>query len=374
MKIAMIGHKDFPSRSGGVEVVVYELSTRLAQHGVDVTVYNRGRKKGQKKKDCVEGVHIIRSFTFKKQSLNAMVYSFTATLHAIFHRYDVIHYHAIGICVPLLLARLCGKKTVATIHGLNWRVDKWKGFAASYLKLGEKIAAKYATEVITLSDEMHRYFLTTYGRNTVQINNAILPVQSNNSRLIQEKFGLAPGSYLFYVGRISPEKGVLELIQAYNQLSLSQKLVIAGQMPNNAFGRQILEAARGNSGIVFTGFAQGEVLASLYTHCALYLLPSHTEGLSLSLLEAMSCGANCLVSNIPENAAVLKDFGRYFKVSQVKSLADSIKQSLEQGISEETKAQEIAYIAQNYNYRSFLEKHMAVYKSVIAKERAHEHS
>lgn len=46
MKIAMIGHKDFPSRSGGVEVVVYELSTRLAARGHEVTVYNRGRQKG----------------------------------------------------------------------------------------------------------------------------------------------------------------------------------------------------------------------------------------------------------------------------------------------------------------------------------------
>ncbi len=45
MKIAMIGHKDFPSRSGGVEVVVYEL-TRLALQSDMITVYNRGRQKG----------------------------------------------------------------------------------------------------------------------------------------------------------------------------------------------------------------------------------------------------------------------------------------------------------------------------------------
>jgi len=46
MKLAMIGHKDFPSRSGGVEVVVYELATRLVRQGCEVTVYNRGRKGG----------------------------------------------------------------------------------------------------------------------------------------------------------------------------------------------------------------------------------------------------------------------------------------------------------------------------------------
>ena len=48
MRIAMIGHKEFPSRAGGVEVVVYELATRLTARGVDVTVYNRGKEKHHK--------------------------------------------------------------------------------------------------------------------------------------------------------------------------------------------------------------------------------------------------------------------------------------------------------------------------------------
>ena len=95
MKIAMIGHKDFPSRSGGVEVVVYELSTRLAARGHEVTVYNRGRQKGHNAY-LEQNVRVKRIFTFKKQILNAMVYSFLATFDTIFHDFDVIHYHAIG--------------------------------------------------------------------------------------------------------------------------------------------------------------------------------------------------------------------------------------------------------------------------------------
>ena len=101
MKIAMIGHKDFPSRSGGVEVVVYELSTRLAARGHEVTVYNRGRQKGHNAY-LEQNVRVKRIFTFKKQILNAMVYSFLATFDTIFHDFDVIHYHAIGPSVPLL--------------------------------------------------------------------------------------------------------------------------------------------------------------------------------------------------------------------------------------------------------------------------------
>lgn len=46
MKIAMIGHKDFPSRSGGVEVVVYELSTRLAARGHEGNRVQQRQAKG----------------------------------------------------------------------------------------------------------------------------------------------------------------------------------------------------------------------------------------------------------------------------------------------------------------------------------------
>lgn len=166
MKIAMIGHKDFPSRSGGVEVVVYELSTRLAARGHEVTVYNRGRQKGHNAY-LEQNVRVKRIFTFKKQILNAMVYSFLATFDTIFHDFDVIHYHAIGPSVPLFLAKLFGKHTVCTVHGLNWRSDKWGGFASFYLRLGEKVAARFADEVIVLSEEEKQYFLQKYNRDSI---------------------------------------------------------------------------------------------------------------------------------------------------------------------------------------------------------------
>ena len=45
MKVAMIGHKDFPSRSGGVEVMVGGLAVSMVRRGYEVTVYNRGLQK-----------------------------------------------------------------------------------------------------------------------------------------------------------------------------------------------------------------------------------------------------------------------------------------------------------------------------------------
>ena len=104
----MIGHKDFPSRSGGVEVMVGGLARSLVERGYDVTVYNRGLEKHHNVYD-VDGVHARRVFTLQKPALNATVYSFLATFDALFRGYDVIHYHAIGPSVPLLIAKIFGK-------------------------------------------------------------------------------------------------------------------------------------------------------------------------------------------------------------------------------------------------------------------------
>lgn len=73
----------------------------------------------------------------------------------------------------IVLAKLFGRKTVATVHGLDWQRAKWNRFASAYLKLGERVIAKYADEVIVLSENVKEYFKTTYGRETTFIENAI---------------------------------------------------------------------------------------------------------------------------------------------------------------------------------------------------------
>lgn len=188
----MIGHKDFPSRSGGVEVMVGGLARSLVERGYDVTVYNRGLEKHHNVYD-VDGVHARRVFTLQKPALNATIYSFLATFDALFRGYDVIHYHAIGPSVPLLIAKIFGKHTVCTVHGLNWKVDKWRGFASRYMKLGERIAAKYADDLVVLSETEWNYFLQKYGRASILIPNAIRFYEKRACSLIREKYGLARG-------------------------------------------------------------------------------------------------------------------------------------------------------------------------------------
>lgn len=366
MRIAMIGHKKFLSRSGGVEVVVYELSTRLAQRGHQVTVYDRGREKGEMP-FSYQGVEVRQAPTFRRQSLNAMVYSVTATLQALFRPYDVYHYHALGPSVMLLLPRLLGKTTVVTVHGLDWQRDKWNRFASAYLKLGEKIIARFAQEVIVLSRANQAYFQKKYGRETHLIENAVVPVEPCPCREIRERFGLERYGYVLFLARIVPEKGLHHLICAFRRCHTSQKLVIAGEVPENSYGAQVRELASGCPNIQFVGFVSGRVLRELYSNCALYVLPSHVEGLALSLLEAMSAGARCLTSDIPENTAVLGEFGRTFRVGDEESLYQELSRALGEPGENPRAEEQRTYVRSHYSYDTMVEKTLAVYQQAAGR-------
>lgn len=361
MRLAMIGHKDFPSRSGGVEVVVFELATRLVQRGYQVTVYNRGRRAGDNR-GVVQGVEYVRTATSQRQSLNALLYSITATLRAIPQRYDLIHYHALGPSVMLLLARLCGIPTVATVHGLDWQRAKWNRLGSAYLKLGEKIIARYADEVIVLSRSVQEYFLKTYGRQTNLIENAVVPIAEAPCCEIRRQFGLERHGYVLYLARIVPEKGLHNLIRAFLRCKGTHKLVVAGEVPENDYGRIIRSLAAGSDRIFFTGFAEGEILRELYSNCALYVLPSEIEGLALTLLEAMSAGARCLTSNIPENMDVLGDFGTYFVSGDEESLYQELSCLLDQPGENPRAEEQRRFVRQRYGYDTMVKKTQAVYE------------
>ncbi|MCC8073263.1 MAG: glycosyltransferase family 4 protein [Clostridiales bacterium] len=328
MKIAMFGHKRIPSREGGVEIVVEELSTLLVQKGHSVTVYNRkghhvaGKEfESNTKLNNYKGIKLKSVFTFENSKLNAIVYSILAGFRTAFGRYDVVHIHAEGPASVCLLPKLFGKRVIVTIHGLDWQRSKWGGFATKFLKFGEKTAAKYADEVIVLSKNVQNYFAENYNRKTVYIPNGVTKPIVKNANLISEKFSLNKNGYILYLGRIVPEKGLHYLIEAYSAVKTDKKLVIAGGTSHtDDYVTEVKKLANDNQNIIFTGFVQGELLEELYSNALIYCLPSDLEGMPLSLLEAMSYGNCCLTSDIAECTEVCEDKAVYFKKGDVDDL------------------------------------------------------
>lgn len=375
-KIAMIGQKRSPSREGGVEVVVTQLSVRMAKRGYHLDLYNRwgyhvsGRSFTDESGVTYPEIRTLKIPTFRNGKLNAIVYTILGTIRALFGRYDVIHYHAEGPCIMLWLPRLFGIRVVATIHGLDWQRAKWGNFASKVLKTGEKVAAKYADEVIVLSKNVQEYFKTTYGRDTHYIPNGIEKPVLKEPEQIKEKWGLKKDSYILFLARIVPEKGLHYLIDAYELLHTDKKLVIAGGSSNAMeYMEEIRKKASENESILMTDFVQGEILGELLSNAYLFVLPSDIEGMSISLLEAMSYGNCCLVSDIKENLEVVEDKAVSFRKGDVQDLKEKLSALLEDKARVDALKENASdFITSKYNWDDVIDETLKLYKKPANKK------
>ena len=371
MKIAVFGHKRIPSREGGVEVVVEELSTRMAKLGHEVICYNRGghHVSGQQYDTYISGLHhgvqLKTVPTLDKKGLAAVTASFFAAIRASFSRAQVVHIHAEGPAFMTWLPKLFRKRVIVTVHGLDWQREKWKnGFASKYIRWGEKMAVRYADDIIVLSKGVQQYFLDTYGRNTTYIPNGVSKPVPANAEQIVERYGLHKEEYILFLGRLVPEKGIHYLIEAYRGLDTDKKLVIAGGVSDSdEYGAQLQTLAKDDHRILFTGFVQGRMLAELYSNAYVYVLPSDLEGMPLSLLEAMSYGNCCVVSDIPECTEATQDKAISFPKGNIAALRDCLQKLCDNpAIVADHKAHSCDYICGQFSWDATTEKTLALYR------------
>ena len=366
----MLGHKRVPSREGGVEVVVEELATRMVKLGHKVTCFNRkghhvaGEEYDLDQMDGYKGVKLVYVPTINRKGYAAATSSYFAAFRAAFGRYDVVHYHAEGPCISMWIPKMFGKRCIATIHGLDHQRVKWSNFASRYILEGEKRCVKYADEIIVLSRNAQEYFEKTYGRETVYIPNGVNRPVTLEPSIINKKYGLNKDEYFMFLGRLVPEKGIEYLIEAYKYLKTDKKLVIAGSSSDtDEFVERIYEMGSHDDRIIFTGFVQGRELSELFSNCYAFVLPSDLEGMPLTLLEAMSYGNCCLISDIPECTSVVEDKAVIFEKSDVADLREKL-QMLSDSPETVAKYREgaAAYICEKYQWDKVVEQTLALYK------------
>ena len=336
---------------------------RSSSHVSGGTVDSRGEYKG---------VKIVPIWTIEKKGFAAMTSSLSAAIRASRSSADVIHIHAEGPAAVAGLIRLVGrrgsnghkKRIIVTIHGLDWQRAKWGGVASRYIRFGEKQAVKYADEIIVLSSANQDYFRTEYGRETVLIPNGVSKATKVPAQEIKDRWNLEKDSYVLFLGRIVPEKGLRYLVEAWRGIRTDKKLVIAGgSSDTQGFLSELQEMCRGNESVVFTGFQQGRVLEELYSNAYIYCLPSDLEGMPLSLLEAMSYGNCCVVSDISECTEVVEDKAAVFKKSDVNDL----KRVLQELLDDEARVAEYKklaadFITNKYNWDDVVDRTVELYR------------
>ena len=377
LKICVVGTRGFPNVQGGVEAHCENLYPRLVKNGCEVVVFTR-RPYVNLSVDDYQGVKLIPLECPKNKFLEAFLHTFKGIFAAKKIRPDILHIHAIGPALFTPLAKLLGMKVVFTHHGPDYRRKKWNRFAKFILKLGEFLGVRFADAVIcigrNITEELKRknpfkekkiFFIP----NGIEISKEIGRQIEDE---ILKRYGLEKGKYILSVGRFVPEKGFDVLVSAFNQISsnpdfqnLSYKLVIVGDAdhPDN-YSKALKEKAKKNKYIVLTGFLPQNLLKILYLNAGLFVLPSYYEGLPITLLEALSFGLSCIVSDIPAHRELNLEEKRYFKPGNVTELREKLIYFLTHPLTSTQKAAQIQKISKIYNWDKICEKTLRVYGEV----------
>lgn len=329
MKIAFIGQKDIGpgAPAGGVETYVAELAPRLVARGHRVRVFSRGQGSTR----IFRGVKISPLGGHNDWHWAAVSNAFVATLEASSGDFDIINYQGIGPGFFSWLARIIAPsaKIVVTFHSRDYEHSKWPWFGKLFFRLGEFSSLYFSHKVVVVGQHLNNYIKARYGRGVDYIAQGA-GGSTRASFAAFKKARLIKDRYILSVGRLEPHKGFELLIRAYQSLApaLRQQyqLVIVGT-GRATYLRHLKNLGRG-SGITFLGeLSRGEV-KGLLENARLFVLPSSSEGLSITLLEALAARCAVLVSDIPANREVVQNPKQRFKIKEAGSLNAALKFAL----------------------------------------------
>lgn len=322
MKIAFCVLKNI-TYGGGIEKYTLELGSRLVQRGHQVTVYSM-RHYGEVS-TSYSGMHIISVPSLIIPCMQKLSCSAIAAVKATLGKaFDIMHFHSIAAGSFAWLPRLRGQRCVLQMHGIEWKRSRWGKAGSKVLKFLEKLALPQADACTAVSKAQCDFFLKHYGVKMQYIPPATnIKLKTKAKEILQ--LGLKPKNYILFAARLVREKGAHYLIPAFERLNTDMKLVIAGDINGQGnYKTDLLALANGDSRILLPGFVEGRRLEALFSHAYLYVQSSELEGLSIALLEAMSYGNGCLVSDIPENLEAIGDTGFHFISKNVDSLEQQL--------------------------------------------------
>ena len=366
MKIFVAGTRGIPNIPGGVETHCQQLYPLIVKLGHEVLLCRRAPYINDEYK-AWEGVGLIDVFCPRKKSMEAIVHTFMAVIEAKRWKADVLHIHAIGPGLIVPFARLLGLKVVMTNHGPDYDRDKWGGVARLVLRLGEKLGGIFSNEVIVISKVIEAIVEKNCRRKCRLIYNGVnVPLRTEKTSYISS-LNLDPQGYILAVARFVPEKGLMDLLEAYEQSGLTCKLVIAGDSDHDdEYSRSLKKRASMNPNVILTGYITGGSLHEIYSHARLFVLPSYHEGLPIALLEALSYRIRPLVSDIPANLEVALDPACYFECKNINNLSEKIQLSWGVKVDDSWGDAAINLVKEKYDWDNISQQTVDVYEMALA--------
>lgn len=371
MKIVLVGGRNIPG-FGGVESYMMNLAKELSNQGHEAIIICCSDQSHEATIDNVS----IKYIACPKQSIFTFPLLFLKSIGYILKNrksIDVVNFQ--GTFLTFFsgwVARLCGSKVCYTRHSMaedNPKYNKIKKFTIKTLSfISTWLCGK---NIITISNSKAAEIKDRYGKSCTVIPCGVnMPPEKINSNII-EKFGISKGNYFLTIGRFDPVKNLDILINAFKKTNNERyQLVIAGNY-NNSYGEELQQLAKENKNIIFVGGVIGDDKECLLRNCFVNCLVSSSEGMPISLLEAMAYGKFSIATDIPAIREITKDNWCYWcKPKDVDSLylqlinTEKNHETVASGNSEM-----VEYIKRQHTWRSITQQYVSYLNSIGAKKR-----
>lgn len=306
MRIALLGTRGVPAAYSGFETCAEELGSRLATRGHEVTVYCRVPHVSHPE-PSYRGMRLVKLPTIRTKHLDTIVHTLLSSLHALVRRYDVALYFNVGNSPVTWIPRVAGQRVVLNVDGLDSRRKKWGRLARLYIRTCERWAARFPHRVVTDSRRVQQYYRERWGTASTFIAYGAEPVAVPSGPQLA-RFGLTPGRYVLFVGRLVPENCAQHLVEAFEGLATDWRCVIVGDAPySDEYIRRL--RATTDPRVVFTGYLFGDGYRELLSNAYCFVETSEVGGTHPALLEAMAAERCVVVNDTPENLETVGDAG-----------------------------------------------------------------
>jgi glycosyltransferase involved in cell wall biosynthesis len=264
------------------------------------------------------GARLIVLPTLTGKYTDTIVHTFLSILDSLFRRYDAILICNAANSIFAFLPRLVGTPVAVNVDGIERLRKKWNRLGRAYYRLGERLSTLLPNAIVTDARVIKRYYRERYKAESVFIPyGADLRKPSGIDTL--EELSLVPDDYFLYVSRLEPENNAHRVIQAFEQIHTSKRLVIVGDAPYATDYIRNLQSTDDDR-IVFPGAIYGKGYRQLQANAYCYIHATEVGGTHPALIEAMGQGNIIVANDTPENSEVVGEAGILYARNDVDAL------------------------------------------------------
>lgn len=363
-RLAILGTRGIPARYGGFETFAEELSVRLVEKGLDVTVYCESTEAARP--TVHRGVRLVHIAAIPFGPLTTVLFDLRSLWHAR-RGFDLVYMLGYGAAAFCFIPRLWGSRVWLNVDGVEWARGKWGTVARLYFKLMEALSLHTPDRVIADANAIRDHLLARH-RDAKPISviayGAPIVDASPHASLLSE-WDLAPNEYYLIVCRLEPENHVKEILEGFRASHSRRGLVVVG---NHLSGTRYVESlgAVRDPRIRFVGAVFDRArLDTLRYHAFAYFHGHSVGGTNPSLLEALGCSSAVVAHDNSFNREVARDAAIYFR--SAREVAARIAE-LEEGDAPRLlmKARARAIVEEDYTWVRIAERYLNLITSDLA--------